>query len=286
MPNAYVSLTTFKATSGLDIAGTQYDSRLIRLIENVSREIDRYCDRNFYFTVEARTFSGVGKGTLLLPDLIAIAGSGLKEDTNKDGTFETVWGDAGTGFLYAPYNASPTATAGHARPYTKIETNTNSNGTGGAFLRGQQNYEITGTWGYSRVTGTVSAVLSASIDATATTFVTSAAGTLSVAQSIIIDNEVMYITSTGTGTDLSVQRGMNNTTAATHTASADINELVYPGPIQEAVLIQTARLWQRRNSGFASQVGLPESGQFVVFSGGLDADVKTLLRPFMRISVG
>jgi hypothetical protein len=49
MGNAYVSLTTLKASGGLDIAGTAYDDRLVQLLENVSREVDRYVDRYFYF---------------------------------------------------------------------------------------------------------------------------------------------------------------------------------------------------------------------------------------------
>ena len=49
MSNAYISLSTLKGSAGLDIAGSAYDTRLVALLENVSREIDRYCERYFYF---------------------------------------------------------------------------------------------------------------------------------------------------------------------------------------------------------------------------------------------
>lgn len=285
MPNAYVSLTTFKASAGLDISGTAYDTRLRQLLENVSRQLDRYCDRYFYFTqIETREFSGRGLKYLLLPDIISIQGSGLREDTNLDGTFETVW--AAADFLYSPYNAAPTTTLGFARPYTRIEVNERSDGTQDTFLNAQRNYQVTGTWGYSRVLIDVAGNLSASIDSTVTTLTLTSAGTISIGETIMINDEQMYITGTGTGSNLTVERNANGGTGATHTATANVQIVVYPEPIQEAVFIQAARLWKRRDSGFASQVGMPETGQLLVFTGGLDKDVKTLLSPYIRYSAG
>lgn len=283
MANPYVSLTTLKASGGLDIAGTAYDDRLVGLLENVSREVDRYLDRYFYFVQgEARTFSGLGKGYLLVPDLISIPGSGLKEDTNLDGTYETVW--AAADFLYSPSNAAPSGTYGLAMPYTKLEVNTRSDGVQDVFLKAQRNYEITGTWGYSRVLVDVVGDLSASINATVLTATLTSAGTLSRGETLVIDSEQFYITSTGSGSNLTFERGRNNSTTATHTATANVQIVVYPGPVQEAVFIQTARLWKRRDSGFASQVGLPETGQMFVFTSGLDKDVKALLNSYVRYS--
>ena len=284
MANAYISLSVFKASAGLDISGTAYDTRLRSLIENVSREVDNFCERIFYYTVETRLFDGTGKTSFNLPDLIAIPGSGLKEDENNDGTFETVWGTSD--FLYAPYNATPTSTSGRARPYTKLLVNTKSNGTQDSFVRGQQNYEITGTWGFSRVLIAVLGTNVASIDSTMTTMTLSASGTVGIGDTYVIDNEQVYITGTGTGSNLTLERGSNFTVATAHTASAVVSHVIYPGPIQEAVLIQSARLWKRRDSGFASQVGLPETGQFVIFSGGLDKDVKQLLSEYVIYRVG
>lgn len=282
MSNAYISLTTFKASAGLDIGGTAYDTRLRGLLENISAQVVRHADRIFHYVVETRTFSGLGRSYLSVPDLIAIPGSGLKEDTNADGTYETVW--LAADFLYAPYNAQPTATFGTLSPYTKLEVNTRSNGTQDLFLRGQQNYEITGTWGYSRMLIDVAGDLSASINATVTTMTLTSAGTLSIGETLVIDSEQFYITGTGTGSNLTFERGVNGSPTATHTATANVQIVTYPGPIQEAVFIQAARLWKRRDSGFASQVGFPETGQLMIFSGGLDKDVKTLLSPYIFYS--
>ena len=282
MANAYVSLTTFKASAGLDIGGTVYDTRLRELLEHVSSQVVRHADRIFHYVVETRTFSGNGLGYLRVPDLVAIPGSGLKEDTNADGTYETVW--LAADFLYAPYNAQPTATFGTHSPYTRLEVNTRSDGTQDLFLKGQRNYEITGTWGYSRLLVDVAGNLSASIDSTVTTMTLTSAGTLSIGETLVIDSEQFYITGTGSGSNLTFERAVNGSPAATHTATANVQIVVYPGPVQEAVFIQAARLWKRRDSGFASQVGFPETGQLVIFSGGLDKDVKSLISPYIYYS--
>lgn len=285
MPNAYVSLTTIKASAGLDISGTLYDTRLRELSENISRELDRFCGRYFYYSqAETREFSGRGKAFLLVPDLIAIPGSGLREDTNLDGTFETVWASAD--FLYSPYNAAPTTTLGFAQPYTRLEVNERSDGTQDVFLKAQRNYQVTGTWGYSRVLIDVAGNLSASIDSTVTTMTMTAAGTVSIGETLVIDSEQMYVTGTGAGSDLTVERAVNGSTGATHTATANVQIVTYPGPVREAVFIQLARLWKRRDSGFASQVGMPETGQLLVFTRGLDVDVKSLLSPYVYYGAG
>jgi len=285
MANAYISLTTLKSSAGLDIAGTAYDDRLVSLIENVSRQIDRYCERYFYFTqAETREYSGLGKNFLLVPDLIAIPGSGLREDTNLDGTFETVWASAD--FLYAPYNAAPTSTFGLAKPYGRLEVNQRSDGTQDEFLKAQRNYQITGTWGYSRMLVDVAGNLSASIDSTVTTMTLTSAGTVSRSETLVIDTEQFNITATGSGSNLTLERAINNSTAATHTATANVQIVVYPGPVQEAAFIQTARLWKRRDSGFGAQVGMGDTGQMFVFTGGLDKDVKMLLNSYVKYSVG
>ena len=56
MTNAYVSLDTLKSPGVLNITGTEDDDRLRTLAENVSRIIDRYCNRGFYVLNATRKF--------------------------------------------------------------------------------------------------------------------------------------------------------------------------------------------------------------------------------------
>ena len=64
-----------------------------------------------------------------------------------------------------------------------------------------------------------------------------------------------------------------------------VSVVQYPGPIVEAALMQASRLWARRNSAFASEVGFPDSGQMTRWRGGFDPDVKDLIKPYRRIAL-
>ena len=123
MRNTYVTLDALKGTEALNITNTAYDTRLLFLIEDISREIDRYCNRQFYPSSGTYFFDGNGSQDLEVPDLISVGT--LQEDTNEDGTFETGWagtGIGGTDYLLYPYNADPTA-AFIQKPYSKILVN-------------------------------------------------------------------------------------------------------------------------------------------------------------------
>lgn len=287
MRNTYVTLDALKGTGALNITGTAYDTRLLFLLEHVSREVDRYCNRHFYPLVGTYYFDGDGAQDLSVPDLISVGT--LQEDTNEDGTFETGWagtGRGGTDWLIAPYNAEPTA-AFIQRPYTKILVNKSSIGTQDKFLRGQRNYLVSGTWGYSFVTRDGSKTLSGSHGGSATTTLilnATATGTgLEIGQLLYISTELMYVRAVTTGTLIDVDRAVNGFAAGTHASGSAVNVLQFPGPIQEAVLVQAARLWKRAESAFTSIVGLDQTGQVTVFQGGLDGDVRALLQPYRRL---
>lgn len=276
--NAYVTVNTLKGTGALNISGTAYDARLRRLAENVSRQIDRYCNRVYYFFTATRTFDGDGSTELFVPDLVSV--TSLKEDSNDDGTFDKTWG--GSDYILYPLNAQPTAEWG--RPYSRIQVSLKTGGTQDVFLGAQKNYEIVATWGYRQYTedsgrnGTLA-------DGTATSMtLDGSASALEVGQTILIGTEQVYVTATA-GTAATVIRAVNGSTGTAHT-NVDCDITKYPGPVEEAAFIQTARLWRRKDSGFAQTVGMPETGQETVWRGGLDADVKDLLNGYRKPAIG
>lgn len=289
MPNAYVSLTAFKSTADLNITGTAYDNRLLILLENVSRQIDKYCNRVFYPWVGTIRWSGDGSTLTILPqDTISI--TALDEDTNEDGTFETNWAGTGTGgtdFLLEPLDAAPTGTIDHrVKPYTRMRVNPMSNGTQDVFIKQNNNYRQAGTFGYSFVTRDGGATASASLGGSATTTFVIAGGTaLEPGQLIYVDSELMYIRSVTTGTSYTVDRGVNGFTVATHTLGASVTVVQFIGPIQMATEIQAARIWKRQESAFTSLVGLDQTGAVAVFQGGLDGDVKAMLQPYRKFTI-
>ena len=279
MPNAYVDLQTLKATGGLSLGtGTAYDSRLRSIIEDVSRQIDRYCNRTFFYSVRTQTFDGDGSQVLLVPDCISIGS--LREDTNMDGTYETTWASAD--FVLYPLNSAPTS-VDIAKPFSSIRVSEQSDGTEDSFIKGRRGYEIVGTWGYSKVSRD-SGLNGTLANSTATALVLSASstGTLEIGHTVLIDDELVCITGTSGATTATVTRALNGTTGTAHT-DKDCNIIEYPGPVLEACFIQGSRLWKRRDSGFASQIGFPESGQMVTWRGSLDPDVKGLLSPYRRV---
>ncbi|MCH8991004.1 MAG: Ig-like domain-containing protein [Acidobacteria bacterium] len=201
------------ATGVLNITGTGDDTRLLTLLESVSRLIDRYCNRHFYALNATRKFDGEGIVGLLVPDLISIDTNGLKTDDNKDRTFETAW--AATDYLLLPSNADP-ASSGNpgSRPYTSIEVDVDA-GTKGAFPVGRETVQVAGQWGWWRHLKTAAETANTIADATTTSVEVSSRTDVEAGHTILIDSEQMFVESYSTNV-LTVVRGVNGTTAASH----------------------------------------------------------------------
>ncbi|MCH8205980.1 MAG: hypothetical protein IH956_03145 [Chloroflexi bacterium] len=281
MTNAYVTVDAIKNSSVLDITGTGDDTRLRTVAEAVSRQVDRYCNRHFYALAQTRKFDGDGSQTLLIPDLISIDSSGLKTDDNKDRTFETTW--ATTDYLLLPSNADPTGGHDLSRPYTRIEVDVDA-GVRSAFSAGRQTVQIAGQWGWSRRLERATETANAVADATTTSVTVSSRVDVEAGHTLLIDSEQMYVQSYS-GNTLTVARGVNGTTAASHSGGTAIDIYEYPGPIVEASIIQAARLWRRKDSAFVAATGLPETGQ-ARSSIGLDPDVRLLMGQYRKAAVG
>ena len=282
MTNAYVTLDTIKSSGVLNISGTGDDTRLLALIEAVSRVIDRYCGRHFYSMKTAKRFDGDGGVSLLVPDLISIDAGGLKTDDNKDRSFETTW--ATTDYLLLPSNADPTNSDNpEARPFSKIEVDRDA-GTKAFFRTGRELVQITGEWGYRRHLERASETANAIADATTASIAVSARTDAEAGHTLLIDSEQLYVKSY-TGNTLTVARGVNGSTAASHGGGAVIDIYRHPGPIVEAAIMQTARLWRRKDSAFSNVAGFPETGQTRIAQ-GIDADVAMLLGQYRKLPVG
>lgn len=282
MPNIYVDLQTIKGSGGLNIGTTVYDARLLRLMEDVSRQLEGFCNRTFYYVVETRKFDGDGSQELVVPDLISVGT--LSEDTNLDGTYETDW--AATDYILYPLNANPTGSFNLAKPYRSLVVNPASNGTQDSFIRGLNNYQIVGTWGYAKVSR-LSGLNGSLADATSTALILSAAptGTIEVGHTVLIENEQVFVSSgtAATGTSLTVLRAQNGTTGTVHTSTA-CRIIEYPGPVIEAAFIQTARLWRRKDSAFSAFViAADQSSQ--AFRMGIDPDLRGLLSQYRIVSI-
>ena len=276
--NAYITVDLLKSSSVLNVTGTGDDTRLRLLAESQSRVVDRLTNRHFYALTAARTFDA-GNGHLLnMPDLASI--TSLKTDENIDRTFEVTW--ASTDYLLRPNNADPTTRGNsNSRPYTQIIVD--SNGSRSAFPLGFQTIEVTGEWGYWLHKATATETADAISSTTAKTFSVSARTDVEAGHTLLIDTEQVYVQSYS-GNTLTVLRGVNGTSAATHSGGAAISLYEHPEPVREAVIIQAARMWKRKDSSYANALGL-EGGLMEIFR-GIDQDVKQALNPYRKMALG
>lgn len=257
MTNAYADLTTLRSESWINITKTDEDTRLRTQLEQVSRFIDDLTGRFFYCWEGAMYFNGAGT-TIYPEDILSVTTFKLDED--GDGTYEETI--ATTDYVLYPLNDTP-------KTWAEISSNSEYGGFASGIKKG---VEINGVFGYGDGKS-ASPYHDAGTDVNEGSGVTSTAVTITVddgtqfaiAQTIRIDSEQIYIQSISTHV-LTVKRGVNGTTAATHADDSDIDIYDYPEPIRTAVLIETTRLWKRKDEGFVTKViGSSETGILKVY---------------------
>lgn len=284
MTNAYVSLDSFKDPGVANLSTTGNDARRLQVLEDVSEQFNAYLGRFFYSLTSARYFAGNGKTELWLPhgwDLISI--TTLKEDTGSDASYGTTW--AAADYFLMPYEANPAPGVNlgwnrENRPYRKLEINGLSTGSKKQWTQGQRRFELVGKWGYSECTEDTGVLINDAtpFSSSATTLAVDGGTAPSAGDTLLIESEQLYVTAVS-GNNLTVERGVNGTTAATHADDTAISRFVYPKQLVEAVVMQASRLWTRRVTGFTEEGGFEETGQISPIK-GLGLDVRQMLDAF------
>jgi len=259
------------------LAGTSYSSgwtsdagSIRRILEAVSRRIDDYCGGGTFGPLTETRFYDIGSGSLRdSPQYQTVAiTDGIKTSMSTPGvvpldgwivspttvtaygatdraTSETLTEGYNADFWLMPYNSAP-------KTILKLNEDTTK-----GFDAGQQTLSILGSWGYTA--DTVSVTTSDAIGSTTATSasVTSAAN-LGPAQTILIDSEQLYITAIS-GNTLTVERGVNGTTAATHSGGASLYRYDYPELIVQAALDLAKIVFRDRDLGAATTIGSGEA---------------------------
>ena len=295
MTNAYCDLATLKSGGALNITGAAHDARLLALLEESSRWIDAYCNRHFYLLNATRRFDGGGGRQLQVPDLVGVtslktrnAGEGGDPAGSGAGAGE-VWG-ADDYRLY-PLNAEPGQPWG--RPYTRLLVNPDSSAKS-RFPQGSTTVEIAGKWGFLEVTEDSGTVIKDSspigpsdtrLMVKAATAANADAVTLSAGHTLAIGEEQLYVTgeSGQMETELTVQRGVNGTTAASHDAGAAVAIYRYPTAVAEACLQLASQLWNDRGHAPIAAGG---SRSWVGGGPGRGLAVERLLDAYRKLPVG
>lgn len=263
--NCYCTLTELKARLG--ISDTTDDASLKLAMESVSRWIDQYCRRFFFVETRTRYFTPDCPDQLDVPDVLSVSASGLITDSDGDRTYEDTW--AATDYDLLPLNAlleSP------PRPYTRLAVTPNGSYTFPLVTKG---VSILGKWSFAENIAALDTLGAAITTTTATTLTATTGTSWSAGQTVLIGSEQMHVQSVATNT-ITVTRGVNGTTAATALNGAAVSLYSYP-MVNEACLLQCARIFARRNAPFGI-AGNAELGTLLVIP-KLDSDVALMLDP-------
>ena len=237
------------------LSGTSYssgwtsDGAALRLIlEAESRRIDDYCGGGTFGPLTESRYYDIGKGNLRHSYQPSVYGSTAGEIGNGSALVNSIPLDgwlistsAVTAYGQTARTDTTSLSQGYGSDYWLLPYNSNpktifqmNEDSANSLSAGQQTLLITGQWGYS--SDTLSVTTSDAIGSTTATSVSVTSGTnLSPAQTILIDSEQMYITAIS-GNTLTLERGVNGTTAATHSGGATVYRYDY-----EPVIAQTCK---------------------------------------------
>lgn len=139
--NGYTTLDEFKAYAKITATDASDDAVIENIIEGISRQIDRWCKREFFTTsATARYFASYDGITLYVDDISSAVGLIVASDDQDDLTYSAVW--AATDYNLLPYNPR------NQMPYTRIEIATNGNYS---FNRQRRGNKITAAWGFAAI---------------------------------------------------------------------------------------------------------------------------------------
>lgn len=215
----YASLEGVKAELGL--TSTAQDARLKRLIERASAYLEAATRRVFVPMTETRVFDVPADATAPLwldQDLLAVTAV-------SDGGGAVAVSDL---VLY-PLNAA-------CKRMIALASGWETDMTAPAAI------SVSGRWGYEEGLDATGATLAAAISSTTANTMTVSDGSLiETGWCVLIDGEQMFVVSI-VGTTVTVLRGNNGTTAATHSAGTVIYRYV-PAPAIEEATVVLASLW-------------------------------------------
>ena len=272
------------------LAGTSYSSgwtsdanAIRRILEAASRRIDDYCGGGTFGPQTQTRYYDIGNNALrqssqyqtisVTDDLVTTnSSSGVVPldgwfispttvtayGATDRATSETLTEGHANDFFLMPYNFSP-------KTILKLNEDTTK-----GLDAGQQTLSILGSWGYTA--DTVSVTTSDAISSTtATSASVTSASNLGPAQTILVDSEQLYITSIS-GNTLTVERGVNGTTAATHSGGASLYRYDYPELVVQACLDLSKIVFRDRDMGAATSIG---SGAVAIT--GAEGEIQSIL---------
>lgn len=267
--NGYATLAEVKSNKQITSTDAADDTFIEALIENTSRLIDEMTGRWFYPRIQTRLHDVPGGYELRLDaDLLEAT-----TVTNGDTVVVT-----SAQYTTSPLNDTP-YWAIRLKPSASISWTSSVDGDYVGAL------SIAGVWGYHtnyalawRLATTLGAAIATT---TATTFTATSGTPFSGGQIIKIDSEYMLVVSVSTNT-VTVERGWNGSTAATHLINANVYVWRWQGEINRACRdIVLSAYNNRYGSNPTGQVTLTGAG-VVVTPDDVPATTRLVLETIMR----
>lgn len=243
--HVYASLADLKSyiVDGGTAAGTTNDSLLLGGLESVSRLIDDRAERSGFGSgfgprTGTNRYDGCAGNTLRLRDDLLSLSSLVIRLSTADSATTTLTADTDYYLVNDEGSYSP-------GPYRKVILHRRGVA---AFGAGYRVTDAAGSWGYQDVRVTSSATTNEALDDSETGVDVTSGTPFSPGQTMLVGSEQMYISGVSTNT-LTVVRGVNGTTAATHLTAAPIDVYQYPAEIREVCIRVALRRWKARDAG-------------------------------------
>ena len=247
------------------------DATTIRiLLESVSRRIDHFVGGNTFGPTTSTNSYDIGLGALrsdaiertgnevARPDYWANKASGAGripldkwlisattvtayDDTARSGSNVLTEGTSND-YLLEPYNRSP-------KNLLKLSEETTK-----SFHGGQQTLTILGSWGWEDRKSSALSTFDAIGSTTTTSLSVSSGASTYAGYTILVDTEQMYVESVSSNT-LTVVRGVNGTTSATHSGGASFYRYLYVSDVVEVTLEMARNRWRERDAGTTQLIG-------------------------------
>lgn len=251
MAHTYASVDEWKRSlvSGGASYGTTDDAELLSTLESVSRSIDEFCARTwpdhpmsgFGPRIGTNRYDGAGESSIEFDDdLLSITTLTLLDSTNG-----TAIGTAAenTDYFLRPYDRSP---------YRSLEFH--GEGSITAVGSGRRISSVAGKWGYQDIRVVSASLLNEALDISETGVDVDAGTDFALGQTLLVESEQMYVTGITTNT-LTVVRGANGTTAATHANDSAVSIYQYPASVVRACILATSRRRRMSEAGLTGEMG-------------------------------
>lgn len=229
--------------------GSTNDALALSILESLSRHVDGWARRSRMFgsgfgpRLGTNRYDAKGgteldlRDDLLDTDTVTLLASTASTDTSaivEDTDFFLV--NQGGGYEPAPYRKAVLHGLGDTTH----------------FPTGLRVIEWAGKWGHQDVRRTLTATLDAALNASATTVAVTDLDELSPGMTLLVGSEQMYVVTLipdAMGDTITVDRGVNGTTAASHLDEAALERYVYDPRVVDATLRLWGRRWAARNAG-------------------------------------